>query len=656
MPDAPRTFKMSPPADAPPGPEGGASQLPADAGPVLPEGEELPAEAQQTVTADGKVRVKGFPMPEGMEAPPGSVRFKHDCCQAVRPNPEDPDGGVVPVQKEPYLVARGPLKPTPLFGMWLLGVGTLGVAAFGFAVAQVPVATAVLVGIAALVALYLVVSLLMADAATKKVRVEGVRHVIEPQLERGKVFHMTLDTAGTFVPSSLRATITDLRSPGLRPVEKPEVDAAGRTHYKVRPQGRGLLTFKGLNVRLETRNGLWIQDQEYRLRTTVEVLPSLPAASMRSILTGYVPFGLNAPQSLVKLYRSIEYEETKEYGPGDRLKDLDWKRIAINGQLIVRKRWSDVEGTILLVIDLGPSMLQDQAGFRNLDLAVELAHEFADAGLRRNHEVGLVAFNQERIVDHVKPTRKKTQMGRLAQHLAFIADHHLPEEGEKPVEVVITGDPENLRLGMQQVIKQRATAMATLIFLTDLQTTPEEIVQSIGKSVQSGLRACVMLLPGPKLKPVPLSQQKKGRKLEAQEEEVRGVAHTNKMREILLARGVDFMEVHPLPEEFEVNTPVPEEIRAEVEALRAQRMQQDGDVQLPPGAVAVGFGPPPAPPAPALRSEYAPGGAYSSPAADSAGAGGAPGAAAGGAAKNGAAAKPKPVEAMPKQQRSGRSL
>ncbi len=480
---------------------------------------------------------------------PGGIQFHHDCCAAVRPNPDDPDigGAVQNLMAEPYATWQGPLKPTAIFGAWATGVGLLYLAAFFFGIGRVPLGMWIGIGVATAALVYVITSAIVTSQSLGRIRLAATRHVTEPKLERGRLFHATLDTSGTVLPGWLRVRITDQQAPGLRPVEQPLLEGPGRVTYKVRPQGRGLLTFSGLDLVARSFDGMWLADQEWRLRTTVEVNPSVPAITWKALVTGYAPFDQSTPSCIVKLFRDIETEVTREMQPGDKMRDVNWKFFARMGKMLVRQRSSEGETTILLVFDCTPTMLMDQAGYRNLDMAVEISQEFADAGLKRNHEVGMIAFNENRVLDHVRPTRAKIQYKKIVKHFENLANHHLPEEGEDPIEILITGDPENLRLAFGQGLKQRNTAGLTMIFFSDLQGTPDEIIQSISKAAGSGQKVAVMLMPEPKLKPVMPGQP--------QELTMRGIAHTNKMRELLIANGCEFIEVNPHPEDFSLTTP-----------------------------------------------------------------------------------------------------
>ncbi len=480
-----------------------------------------------------------------MDVPEDAARFEN----LTPPVPEDelPPSQRRELPQEPFLEHATAMRPTALFGLYLGIGGILGILSFVFAFYNFAAWTYYVSAIvAAVILLYLGISLMAAKSAAEQVRIQAERTVESEKLERGRLMHVTMNNEGSFVPSGLRAIISDQKAPGLRPVEPPTIEGVGEVRYKVRPQARGDLSFTGVDVRLRSRNGLWVQDQSWRIRTPVEVGPSTAAISWNAILSGYVPFDKDAPKDLVKLYREVEQEEQRDYLPGDRMKDVDWRRYAISGKMTIRRRWVDPETTIMFMLDMGQSMLMDQAGFRNLDLAVEVMEELMTWGLSRNHEVGFVAFNEERIIDHVRPTRAKVQQKILKDHLQLVCDYkHEDEWGEDgPPEITLIGDPENLRLGLGNAIKKRNTAGCTLILFSDMQTIHEDIVHAISKSAESGLPTIGMFMPPPSLRPYRLDD-----KAAAEEFELRGEEQAHGMRDLLLARGAEFLEVNPFPEE-----------------------------------------------------------------------------------------------------------
>jgi len=88
----------------------------------------------------------------------------------------------------------------------------------------------------------------------------------------------------------------------------------------------------------------------------------------------------------------IEFEEVREYQPGDDIRSIDWNVTARMGKPFVKQYVEERELTVILAVDISPST---RFGTRNqfkVDLAAELAAVLAFSATRNNDKVGLVTF------------------------------------------------------------------------------------------------------------------------------------------------------------------------------------------------------------------------------------------------------------------------
>jgi uncharacterized protein (DUF58 family) len=111
-------------------------------------------------------------------------------------------------------------------------------------------------------------------------------------------------------------------------------------------------------------------------------------------------------------YRSIfkgkgmEFQEVREYVPGDDVRAIDWNVSARGGALFVKKFTEERELTVLLLVDVSASQFFGSAGVLKKDLAAEIAAVLAFAATRNNDRVGLVLFTDE--IELYVPPRKGT--------------------------------------------------------------------------------------------------------------------------------------------------------------------------------------------------------------------------------------------------------
>jgi len=102
--------------------------------------------------------------------------------------------------------------------------------------------------------------------------------------------------------------------------------------------------------------------------------------------------------------RGIEFEEVREYQPGDDVRLLDWNVTARAGRPFIKSYREERELTVLLVVDISAS--QDfgaRVQFKR-ELVAELAATLAFAAIRNNDKVGLLLFSDR--VERFVPARK----------------------------------------------------------------------------------------------------------------------------------------------------------------------------------------------------------------------------------------------------------
>ena len=103
----------------------------------------------------------------------------------------------------------------------------------------------------------------------------------------------------------------------------------------------------------------------------------------------------------------IEFEEVREYQPGDDVRTIDWNVTARTGRPFVKRFREERELTVVLLVDVSAS--QDFGTHRQLkrELVAELGATLAFSAIQNNDKVGLVLFTDrvERFVPADKGTR-----------------------------------------------------------------------------------------------------------------------------------------------------------------------------------------------------------------------------------------------------------
>ncbi len=95
--------------------------------------------------------------------------------------------------------------------------------------------------------------------------------------------------------------------------------------------------------------------------------------------------------------RGMEFDEVREYVPGDDVRTIDWNVTARTSTPYVKVLKEERELTLMLMVDVSPSQGFGTGRRRKYDVAAELAAVLAFLAIRNNDKVGLIVFS-----DHVE--------------------------------------------------------------------------------------------------------------------------------------------------------------------------------------------------------------------------------------------------------------
>ena len=152
--------------------------------------------------------------------------------------------------------------------------------------------------------------------------------------------------------------------------------------------------------------------------------------------------------------RGMEFDEVRQYHPGDDVRTIDWNVTARTGEPYVKSFIEERELTVMLAVDVSGS---GDFGTRNRfkrELAVELAAVMSFAATTNNDRVGLLLFT-DRVELLVPPRKGRSHVLRMVRDLLVF----------QPV-----GSGTDLRLALDtvhQMLKRRSIVFLVSDFLAD---------------------------------------------------------------------------------------------------------------------------------------------------------------------------------------------
>ena len=90
--------------------------------------------------------------------------------------------------------------------------------------------------------------------------------------------------------------------------------------------------------------------------------------------------------------RGMNFEDVREYQPGDEIRAIDWNVTARLGNAFVKKFTEERELTVMLVVDVSASGNFGSVSQSKRELAAEVACLLAFSAIRNNDKVGLILF------------------------------------------------------------------------------------------------------------------------------------------------------------------------------------------------------------------------------------------------------------------------
>jgi uncharacterized protein (DUF58 family) len=120
--------------------------------------------------------------------------------------------------------------------------------------------------------------------------------------------------------------------------------------------------------------------------------------------------------------RGMDFDEVREYSPGDEVRTIDWNVTARAGRTFIKKFTEERELTIFLLVDISASGNFGSGALRKRDLAAELASVLAFSAIRNSDKVGLLLYT-DRVERYLPPKKGRRHVLRVVRDILY----HEPE-------------------------------------------------------------------------------------------------------------------------------------------------------------------------------------------------------------------------------------
>lgn len=114
--------------------------------------------------------------------------------------------------------------------------------------------------------------------------------------------------------------------------------------------------------------------------------------------------------------RGMEFDEVREYVPGDDVRAIDWNVTARMRDPFVKVFREEREQTIMLMVDVSPSQAFGSGNRMKREQAAELAAVLAFLAIRSNDKVGLVVFS-DHVEQYFPPKKGRAHVFRIIREV-----------------------------------------------------------------------------------------------------------------------------------------------------------------------------------------------------------------------------------------------
>ncbi len=148
----------------------------------------------------------------------------------------------------------------------------------------------------------------------------------------------------------------------------------------------------------------------------------IPAAIIKKIKRVHIKSRRTVNNLMAGHYRSvfrgsgIEFEEVREYTPGDDVKSIDWNVSARFNKPFIKRYREERESIVMLLIDVSASLQFGTFSGQKLEKAAEVASVLAFNAIKNNDKVGVIFFTDQ-VEKYIPPKKGSAHIWRVIKEI-----------------------------------------------------------------------------------------------------------------------------------------------------------------------------------------------------------------------------------------------
>jgi uncharacterized protein (DUF58 family) len=187
-------------------------------------------------------------------------------------------------------------------------------------------------------------------------------------------------------------------------------------NYELRPTERGEYFFGNLNIYISSPLRLVSRRFKFENGNMVPTYPSyiqLRKYDLIAFSNNLFQYGI---KKIRRIGHSMEFEQIKEYVPGDDIRTLNWKATAKKNSLMINQFQDEKSQSVYMVIDKGRVMKMPFNGLSLLDYAINATLVLSNVILKKQDKAGMFAFSKK-VENRVFAEKRASQMQKILETL-----------------------------------------------------------------------------------------------------------------------------------------------------------------------------------------------------------------------------------------------
>ena len=186
--------------------------------------------------------------------------------------------------------------------------------------------------------------------------------------------------------------------------------------YILEPKERGEYSFGNLNIFVSSKACLVSRRFTFQKNATLPSYPSFIHLRKYELMALQNEFLFGGIKKIRKLGHTMEFEQIKEYVPGDDVRTINWKATSKRNQLMVNQFQDEKSQRIYMLIDKGRTMQMPFNGLSLLDYSINATMALSHIILKKYDKAGMMTFSKK-TENKVAAENKSGQLRKISEAL-----------------------------------------------------------------------------------------------------------------------------------------------------------------------------------------------------------------------------------------------